>query len=166
MCIGSSGGCKWFVRGANRFGEDCEEDHASSSDSAKVWTLLRPAAGGHWISGTLWSLLFLFFLCLLRLSNPAHFNVSCRWWSSPSPLSFCHLSAALTWRTGATDGRLNIHTHYTETLSHKHNSTVYHLREELRPGRAALVLMRPFQSGSVCLLLTAAGGMCVDVLPP
>lgn len=55
MCVGSSGGCERFVRGADRFGEDREEDHASSSDAAEVWTLLRPAARGHRISGALWS---------------------------------------------------------------------------------------------------------------
>lgn len=112
VCAGSSGGCEWSVWGADWSGEDREEDHASSSDSAEVWTLLRPVAGGHWISGTDHPSSS-FSPLSLHLFNPAGFNVSCRWWSSPNPLSYFHPSAALTWRTGATDGRLNIHTRHT-----------------------------------------------------
>ncbi len=90
-------------------------------------------------------ILFLPVPYLLHPSNPARFNVSCRWWSSPSPLSFCHPSAAPTWRTGVTNGRLNTHTdthtntHLRKKSTHKHTlalkytSTLYNLREELRP---------------------------------
>lgn len=124
MCAGTSGGCERFVRGADRFGEDREEDHASSSDAAEVWTLLRPASGGHRISSTLWSFLFLPIPCLLHLSNTARFNVSRRWWSSPSPLSFCHPSAVPTWRTGVTNGRLNTHTRKkVNTITHSFTQT-------------------------------------------
>lgn len=48
---GSAWGGQRPVWGADRPGEDREEDHAASADPAAVWTLLRAAPGGHRLAG-------------------------------------------------------------------------------------------------------------------
>lgn len=47
---GSAGGGQWPVRGADWSGEDCEEDHAASTDTTAVWAVLRTSPWGHWLT--------------------------------------------------------------------------------------------------------------------
>lgn len=52
-CPGTLGGSQWPVWRADWPGKDCQEDHAPCADIAEVRALLRPVAGGHWVTGML-----------------------------------------------------------------------------------------------------------------
>lgn len=51
VASGSVGGGQWPVWGADRPGEDCQEDYAASADPPTVWALLCASPGRHRLTG-------------------------------------------------------------------------------------------------------------------